>query len=214
MSRPRNTRDEIIPIPALHGVSIPGAIEAQEAAGGAAMAAEDCEVIPTAIRGGTDADLIALGFVLGEVDPSDRLFRQATLPAGWKRRGGGHSMHTDITDELGRPRMAVFYKAAWYERKAFLSITTVSGYVSLCLHEKTTPILDERWATREAVLAALAGARTYQWSRVDLWTGRQDPCAAESEQEARDEVARIDALRAKLADDAAQSSTGGATSNG
>ncbi|MBB2914916.1 hypothetical protein FHS43_006228 [Streptosporangium becharense] len=198
MTRPRNTRDEIIPIPAVHGVHIPGAIEAQEAAGGAAMAAGDCEVIPVEILGGTDADLIALGFTLGEIDRSDPLFRQATLPPGWKRQGTGHSMHTDIVDELGRRRVGVFYKAAWYDRKAHLSITTVYGYVSSCVYEGTTPVLDETWATRKTVLAELDKICEHEQERVNLWSGQPEPYAAEYEQKARDKVTRTDALRKTL----------------
>lgn len=153
MSRPRNTRDQIIPIPAVHGYSVPGAIDEQEAEGAAAMQRGDCEIIPA--KGVPDEELTALGFVLGPVDDNDRLFRQATLPPGWKRAGTGHSMHTDIVDELGRKRIGIFYKAAYYDRRADLSITTVYGYVQECLYHGTTPVLDDSWATREAVVVAL-----------------------------------------------------------
>lgn len=127
MTRPRNTRDQIIPIPATHGVHIPGAIEEQEAEGAAAMQRADCKIIPTEICGGTEQELTALGVVLGPVDADDPLFREATLPAGWRRMGTGHSLHTDIVDELGCKRIHIFYKAAWYDRRAHLSILEANG---------------------------------------------------------------------------------------
>lgn len=197
MTRPRNTRDEIIPIPALHGVHLPGAIEAQEATGGTAMAAGDCTVIPA--KGYSEPDLAALGFKLGAIDPSDRLFREATLPPGWKRDNTGHSMHTDILDELGRKRIGIFYKAAWYDRRADLSIVTVHGYVRSCLYKDQPPVLDDVWATRDAVLAALAQMEEREREDIELWTGRSEDYARRYEQEGRERVAKVEALRAALA---------------
>ncbi|MGI5155771.1 hypothetical protein [Microbispora sp. CA-102843] len=197
MSRPRNTRDQIIPIPAIHGVHVPGAIEEQEAEGAAAMQRGDCEIIPA--KGASDEELTALGFTLGPVDANDPLFRQATLPPGWKRAGTGHSMHTDIVDEHGRKRIGIFYKAAWYDRRADLSITTVYGYVADCLYRDTVPILDDSWATREAVLAALDSISKYEQERADEWSGHTGDRAREYEQEAREKLAKIEAIRAELA---------------
>lgn len=196
MTRPRNTRDEIIPIPAMHGVHVPGAIEAQEAAGGAAMAAGDCTVIP--VKGYSDEELTVLGFTLGGPTPDDDLFREATLPPGWKREGTGHSMHTDIVDELGRKRIGIFYKAAWYDRKAHLSINTVYTYVSECLYNDTQPVLDDAWATIDAVRAALTQIDTREQERIELWSGRAEDYAREYEQEAHAKVAKVAALRAAL----------------
>lgn len=50
-------------------------------------------------------DLAALGFELGDVDPSDPMFRDATLPAGWKKQGSDHAMWSYIVDSLGRRRV-------------------------------------------------------------------------------------------------------------
>ncbi|RCG27229.1 hypothetical protein DQ384_26280 [Sphaerisporangium album] len=198
MSRPRNTRNQIISIPALHGMSIPGAIEKQEAEGAAAMQRGDCEIIPVEINGGTEADLIALGFVLGPVDPADRLMREATLPAGWKRTGTGHSMHTDIVDELGRKRIGIFFKNAWYDRRADLSITSVYGYIGTCLHQGQTPILDGEWATREAVLEALDEHARQKQDYLPLYECRDDEHSAGRVTELRGEIAAIKALRASV----------------
>lgn len=198
MSRPRNTRDQIIPIPALHGVHIPGAIEEQEAEGAAAMQQGDCDIIPTRIMGGSEQDLTALGFVLGPIDSKDPLFRAANLPIGWKRAGTGHSMHTDIVDELGRKRIGIFYKAAWYDRAAHLSITTVYGYLGTCLYEGTTPVLDDSWATREAVLAELDGIAKREQERAAEWAERDTDYAREYAEKSLAEVAKVEALRATL----------------
>ncbi|MEV7013461.1 hypothetical protein [Streptosporangium sp. NPDC051022] len=199
MSRPQNTRDEIIPIPAMHGVHLPGAIEAQEAAGGEAMAAGDCEVIPAR---GSDA-LALLGFSLGEVDSRDPLFRTATLPEGWKRAASDHAMWTHLVDELGRKRVAMFYKASWYDRKAFCQIESVYSYISTCLYEDTTPVLDETWATRDAVLEALEEVRKSEQETLDLWFGRPESFAAEYEAQSRETLTKVEALRAELAGGAA-----------
>ncbi len=155
MSRPRNTRDEIIPIPALHGFHIPGAIEEQEAQGAAAMQPGDCETIPTEISGGSEADLVALGFVLGPIDSGDPTSRRATLPPGWKRSDIRLPMYTFIVDGQGRKRVSLFYKAAGRDRPDKLSITTVYDYVEHCLRTEAAPVLDDAWATREAVVTAL-----------------------------------------------------------
>lgn len=194
MSRPRNTRDDIIPIPATHGVHIPGAIEAQEAEGAAAMQAGDCEVIPA--KGYADDELTALGFVLGPIDPKDPLFRQATLPPGWKRIGTGHSMHTSIVDKLGRKRAAIFFKNAYYDRRAGLAVVSVDGYVRACLDEGTAPVLDDTWATREAVLTTLGDLKVYELERAEQWSGIAEDYAREYEAEAREKAAHC----AQLAD--------------
>lgn len=59
-----------------------------------------------------------LGFViLGEADD---LFYNTQLPAGWKRQGTSHSMHSNVLDAEGRERVNIFYKAAFYDRRAHL----------------------------------------------------------------------------------------------
>jgi hypothetical protein len=72
-----------------------------------------------------DAPFLALGFSFGE--DVDDLFRKATLPEGWKREGSSHAMWSYIVDERGIERVGVFYKAAFYDRKADMHVTNV-GY--------------------------------------------------------------------------------------
>jgi hypothetical protein len=63
-------------------------------------------------------ELTALGFVKGE--PVDDLFVNATLPEGWKREGSDHAMWSYLLDQRGIRMVAIFYKAAFYDRRAFM----------------------------------------------------------------------------------------------
>lgn len=107
---------------------LPGMIEAQEARGQAELVAS--ESIPTRWAGyapdsdavkGHDEMLRQLGFELGEPFADDPLFRPAKLPPGWKRMASHHPMHSDIVDDKGLARLGMFYKAAFYDRRAHLS---------------------------------------------------------------------------------------------
>lgn len=94
--------------------STPGGIERQEAEGQRALVAGT--TLPKKISGATREQLEALGFKFGE--DADELFVHCELPAGWSKRGTDHSMHSDLLDEQGRKRAGVFYKAAFYDRRA------------------------------------------------------------------------------------------------
>lgn len=69
-----------------------------------------------------DDELLDLGFTFEEPDPDDPLFRAATLPAGWSREVSDHAMWSYLLDEVGRRRVAIFYKAAFYDRRAFMRL--------------------------------------------------------------------------------------------
>ncbi len=98
----------------------PGGIEAQEAAGQVEFLTGD--TLPQEIlRPETRSDLERFGIVFG--DEVDDLFIEAKLPEGWSRKGTDHSMWSEIRDEEGRCRMSVFYKAAFYDRKAHVSVS-------------------------------------------------------------------------------------------
>lgn len=124
--RPRDTQREdplLILAQAMGSVSRGGKpsdfIEEQEAQGQREMVNSD--VLPIRINGGTKEDFEALGFVF-EDGKIDDLFRPATLPMGWKREGSDHDMWSYIVDETGAQRVAIFYKAAFYDRDAFMSL--------------------------------------------------------------------------------------------
>jgi hypothetical protein len=91
----------------------PGGIEAQEAAGQAAMNATTW--MPSRMHPSREA-FEAVGFKFG--DAIDDIFLSATLPDGWTRKGTDHSMHSNIFDNQGRARVGVFYKASFYDRRA------------------------------------------------------------------------------------------------
>lgn len=93
--------------------SRPGGIEAQEKAGQQELVASTN--MPKELQPNQEA-FEALGFVFGE--PIDEIFVSATLPKGWTRAATDHSMHSDILDETGKARVHVFYKAAFYDRRA------------------------------------------------------------------------------------------------
>ncbi len=58
----------------------------------------------------------ALGFEVGH--PLDELFVGVTAPAGWELKPTEHSMWSDIIDADGKKCGEVFYKAAFYDRRA------------------------------------------------------------------------------------------------
>lgn len=68
--------------------------------------------------GGTDAEFEALGFVFGKL--LDPLFRETQLPEGWYKRADSHDMWSYVVDAEGVDRVAVFYKAAFYDRRAHM----------------------------------------------------------------------------------------------
>lgn len=129
---PRNTTREVQENPL-------GFIAACLGSGGASQAIEEQErngqaqvlastTLPT--EGSRDPELIALGFTFGEQVKGDPLFRQATLPDGWTREGSDHAMHSYICDKRGVRRVNVFYKAAFYDRRADMHIMNVGCSLS------------------------------------------------------------------------------------
>lgn len=65
-----------------------------------------------------------LGFEVGEIDKHDPLFVEVKMPKGWKKQATDHSMWSDLLDDKGRKRASIFYKAAFYDRSAFISFNT------------------------------------------------------------------------------------------
>jgi len=94
---------------------------------------------------GQEKQFEALGFTLGPQVESDKLFRHVILPQGWRRQATDHPMWTDIVDGDGCRRVAVFYKAAFYDRKATASL--VARYSIECVDEEA-----ERWIVYDCKL--------------------------------------------------------------
>lgn len=76
------------------------------------------EQLPTEIDG--KEKLEALGVVFGEPLEDDPLFCNAQLPYGWKKRPTDHSMWSELVDASGNVVAGIFYKAAFYDRRAFM----------------------------------------------------------------------------------------------
>ncbi|MFH8483166.1 hypothetical protein [Streptomyces sp. NPDC018055] len=144
------------------------AIEEQEKAGRGQFVNSDR--LPTDLRGGDRAEYEALGFTFGDPDPSDPLFAPATLPEGWVRKASDHDMWSHLVDEQGRRRASIFYKAAFYGRDAFMSLTTVAGYLYAHIHEGAPLVTDESWATPAALAEACTVGVADAQERVDRWT--------------------------------------------
>ncbi|SET51723.1 hypothetical protein [Nonomuraea wenchangensis] len=195
MSSPRNTSktDPLLLLADAMGPGGPSAsIERMEAQGQREIV--NSTVLPSRLNYGTEDELTALGFKLGDKVAGDPLFRHAELPTGWKREGSDHAMWSYLVDELGRRRVSVFYKAAFYDRDAFLNVNTVYGYIGECISEKRTPVLDEVWATRKAVHAAAVGQIAQCAKYLGMYDDRDDEYGRERAAELRSEIAAAQAL--------------------
>jgi hypothetical protein len=106
--------------------STPGGIERQEAAGQSALV--EGATLPKEIHGATREQLTALGFRFGA--DADELFVMCELPPGWTKRATDHSMHSELMDEQGRKRASIFYKAAFYDRRADMGMLRRYGVES------------------------------------------------------------------------------------
>jgi hypothetical protein len=141
-------------------------------------------------------DFETLGFTFGEPDSGDPMFCPATLPPGWQREGSDHSY---LLDEHGRKRVSIFYKAAFYDRSAFMSLSTVYGYASAVLAGEERLILDEAWATREAFAEALRDARAQAEEQAAFWREHNDSeSSATYIQQYEDEAAKANFLLATV----------------
>lgn len=79
------------------------------------------ETLPKEINYGELEQFEKMGIVFHE--DADDLFVYVTLPEGWSKIPTSHSMWSKLTDEFGRERASIFYKAAFYDRSAFMNIS-------------------------------------------------------------------------------------------
>lgn len=93
----------------------PGGIEAQEAQGQRDMIA--ASRLPKQILGNGRYEDFGIE-ILGEADD---LFYNVKLPVGWRCNPTKHSMCSTLVDDKERERALVFYKAAFYDRRAHIS---------------------------------------------------------------------------------------------
>ncbi len=118
---PRNTAAERPIVHLAEAMTNPnGFIEAQEAQGQRGLVNSD--TLPTNLRGNAREQLEAAGVKFGDVVEGDSLFQYVELPEGWEKRATSHSMWSELVDETGTVRATIFYKAAFYDRDAFLNL--------------------------------------------------------------------------------------------
>lgn len=102
----------------------PNAILAQEAEGQQSFV--NSETLPTDMGCysgyNTKAILEAAGVKFVCTVPDDPMFQVVELPEGWQKKATDHSMHSNLVDNKGRVRARIFYKAAFYDRSANLSL--------------------------------------------------------------------------------------------
>lgn len=101
---------------------MPGGIEAQEARGQKEFVRST--VLPKRFNYCSREQFESMGIVFADDDDDDDLFINCLLPAGWKKEPTGHSMWSNLVDDKGRKRASIFYKAAFYDRDAFIGITS------------------------------------------------------------------------------------------
>lgn len=91
----------------------------QEAAGQQELVNSD--TLPSEIDAKSKEILEQAGVKFGEPVENDPLFTYVELPAGWKKIPTDHSMWSQLVDETGKVRANIFYKAAFYDRRANIS---------------------------------------------------------------------------------------------
>lgn len=99
----------------------PGSIEMSERHGQAELV--QSTLLPVDMHG-EKAAFEKVGFKFGDVVKDDPLFIETTMPAGWKKERTDHAMWSKIVDEKGNERAMVFYKAAFYDRSAHMSLSS------------------------------------------------------------------------------------------
>jgi hypothetical protein len=117
-----NTRKQVAEEPALGIIigSVPYAIEAQEARGQRELV--NAAVLPTRGMEQERAAWEAMGIKIGSPVTGDDLFTNVELPDGWLKRSTDHAMWSELIDNKGRVRGKMFYKAAFYDRDASISV--------------------------------------------------------------------------------------------
>ena len=142
----RNTTTEILTRGSFFD-GLPGAIEASERAGQRDL--ERAEQFPAKMGDSREA-FERMGLVFIGPTQGDSLFLDCRLPPGWRKVGTDHAMWSDLLDDKGRKRGAIFYKAAFYDRRAHASARRRFGIITRGFDEYTRwegYVIDESVAT-------------------------------------------------------------------
>lgn len=164
------------------------AVERQESMGQVQLVMSD--VLPRRIIGAERSDFERLGFVFGAPVEGDPLFVHATLPAGWMKRATTHPMTSEIVDEKGRRRVHIFYKAAFYDRDANMSLEAPVIHTVRCSIQElpnggwrvTWGLGEARMSETKTAAAALkrarrVSARMAQAGRANAVVITWEPCS-------------------------------------
>src|SRR4030042_2972490 len=127
-----------------------GVIERQEAAGQQDLVNSDTLPVQMGVSGDGPnpvAILEAAGMKFLGVVEGDPLFQYVELPPGWKKMPAEHSMWSRLVDDKGRERAAIFYKAAFYDRRAHMRLSLLFSTTRDYKREETEgvagiPVLD------------------------------------------------------------------------
>lgn len=99
----------------------PNAIERQEARGQKELV-NSCS-LPVKVNPPENKEKLKnIGIIFGQPYKDDPLFCDGILPNGWKKKATDHDMWTEIVNEKGIIKARIFYKAAFYDRSAFISL--------------------------------------------------------------------------------------------
>jgi hypothetical protein len=99
------------------------------------------EVLPKKCNGCNRNQLEKMGIKFGE--DADDLFVYVTLPDGWKKVATDHSMWSNLIDNMGRIRASIFYKAAFYDRDAFINLKNRYSYGVIPINGWSDPDYDK-----------------------------------------------------------------------
>jgi hypothetical protein len=116
----------------------PAAIERQEAEGQKELV-ESLQLPKrcNSPRGVNAAEQYAkMGIKVFTGSKGDDLFMGVKLPKGWVKKATDHSMWCELIDDKGRKRAAIFYKAAFYDRDAFINFETRYQFATRYSDEK------------------------------------------------------------------------------
>lgn len=127
MSEKKITNTEQDPQPSWLLGGHPQGIETQEALGQRELIVSEQLPIKVNFPYGANAKELYESMGIEVVGPTERddQFYDVKLPAGWKKVGTGHAMWTDLVDDKGVKRASIFYKAAFYDREAFINFEKV-----------------------------------------------------------------------------------------
>lgn len=143
--------------------SVPFGIEAQEMDGQHDLLSRD--IMPRRLRPGREA-FEKVGFVFGKF--ADDLFIEAKMPEGWIKKATDHSLHSEILDGQGRKRGALFYKAAFYDREAYASLSCRYGIRSCDIEGDDRKCELAVWDYADGKPVHIAGqGETHEYAKLD-----------------------------------------------